>query len=1282
MKNNKIMSTLVVLTLLLSGMVMLYTTTDFTFVDSVGATTTSLIKDGTELQEKNLTCGELVTIEVNDNGLNAAEEYTAKVWKNGTGWIELEDGDADDYGNIEIEFNVPSYDDLGVNPVKNNSELNVSAGHLSPGQWNIRLFDESGTEVGSNHTINIGNMFDVRFYDSNDDEIDYVVYNTTYEPFYIRIYNWTSSGWDLQDDDTFNVEIFDPDSTSLDDKTVTTGVWDWDFMRSDNNYNSGSDNLENYYWVNASINSNWYSNVSLPVKVNMTATVSSDLEWGDEVSISGYVRDGQDDGVPSYDLRVYAPVDGGYDVVESTFDTYSSGRYSFSVQTGSDETGNAGTWYVGTYNADDASPRLNMTYEPPYIPGFIPYHSFEVGTKDDARVNLEMDDDIIAGFNQTINVSVYNSSWMDVYEYQEMSIHVTGVPNYNWTTGETYDEDDIIQIDPSAISWSVDEDEKYCYYEFDHYFDETGTVTVWVSHNGYGNDTQNLTSIASSDDANPVSGFYTKKYSNEGMLPNITGTDTFDVVGAGDMNLIVEDMVESVLVDDTGDYQNDSSEVTLRIYGETELDGVNATVEITGCGLDITIKEDDPGNTPECTGYPGNGNSDGVYTVDIGPKTAGTITITVTNETEDESISKDYSVTGLTGSVTTSDGDDLLMTVGTTETITATVTNGAYSTVRVNFFDDGWTHITELNETSGDGTTEGEGLNGIFTFVPDEDDLDEIGYIVVTAEAAGNYMYDIIEVEPIYDLEIELLQPTLANATPIITVGLEQDFEFRLVDSDGNVVDEHDPSVTIKLIDEDHDEDNPLMTWSSEAATIDSSGDEWEVDDLRPYWKGQLVITGTNASDGIAHEGNLTLDVEYATITYSPDAVTAGIGTENLTVTVTGVDANGDPLPDGTRMYFYCNDSVNTDVGGDADNEDNVDFDDFYVEFDEDGVGEFDLAAVGDMKTSINGTLQISPYSPPYNPSNGNRTLGEFNIYYPNFAINPDTIYLGQSNEVEITATDTDGEPIYGINLTFVSSIPGILSSQPDPVMTNADGIAELSVSPQAGGKLNVTIARNVEYEDGQLNWTNSVITDSYVTVTSIKTMKISISKSPIYQGETLTVTVTSGNDALSGVDVEFAETTAQTDSNGEATFTVPDPGVESATYTIIAEKSGYTSADKSITVIKVYSVQIVGPNTAPAPGEEFTVSIIANGQALAGATVEFNGDTYTSNARGELTLTAPDSAGSHTISASYENYEDGTLTINIEEGEEPGVPGFELLTLVAALGAAFILFKRRKRTV
>jgi len=278
---------------------------------------------------------------------------------------------------------------------------------------------------------------------------------------------------------------------------------------------------------------------------------------------------------------------------------------------------------------------------------------------------------------------------------------------------------------------------------------------------------------------------------------------------------------------------------------------------------------------------------------------------------------------------------------------------------------------------------------------------------------------------------------------------------------------------------------------------------------------------------------------------------------------------------------------------------------------------------------------------------------------------------------VEITATDHEGTPVEGINLTFVSSITGILSAQPDPVQTNADGIAQLSINPLASGKLNVTIARNLAYEDGQLNWTNSVVTDTYVTVTSIQEMKISLSKSPIFEGETLTVTITSGTNTITDVNVEFGETTAKTDSNGQAIFTVPDPGVESAVYTVTAEKAGYVDAEKSLTVIKIWDVVIIAPSSAPGLGEEFTISILAKGTALAGATVEFNGKTYTSGADGKLTITAPDTAGDYTVTGSYEDYTTATVTITIKEGD--GVPGFELLTLIAALGVAFILLRRRR---
>jgi len=56
--------------------------------------------------------------------------------------------------------------------------------------------------------------------------------------------------------------------------------------------------------------------------------------------------------------------------------------------------------------------------------------------------------------------------------------------------------------------------------------------------------------------------------------------------------------------------------------------------------------------------------------------------------------------------------------------------------------------------------------------------------------------------------------------------------------------------------------------------------------------------------------------------------------------------------------------------------------------------------------------------------------------------------------------------------------------------------------------------------------------------------------------------------------------------------------------------------------------------------------------------------------------LTAPSEEGDYTVTATYEDYEDATFVITIKAG---GIPGFELLTLIAAIGVAFILFRRRR---
>jgi hypothetical protein len=667
--------------------------------------------------------------------------------------------------------------------------------------------------------------------------------------------------------------------------------------------------------------------------------------------------------------------------------------------------------------------------------------------------------------------------------------------------------------------------------------------------------------------------------------------------------------------------------------------------------LDIEIDEEDAIDD-------GYWVSDGVYQVDVSPRTAGTLTIEAVNDTENMSVSKDFSISGLAGSITTSIGDDKEISVGSTETIILTVNYGQYSRIQTCYYDSSW-DLEEcfasmcLNESIGDNTA-GNGLNGIFEFTPEEDDLDHVGFIVVVAEAGGNYMYEIIEVAPIHDLNIEIISPD--NVTEqTLTCGLEHDWEFLIKDDAGDTVEDIE-FVLAEVLDEDEDT-------VQEYYLKEKAGNIWYMDDWVPHFTGDLLITAWNNTCEDEHDGNISLLIDCATIQYSPEGTTAAIGLEDITVEVTGYDANGNPLPEGTKLW------INVENSSAIDNDDTL-------TIDENGMGEFDIAMVGDVQQDLNLTLEGE-----WDSYDGNLTCGTFYIMWPNFDLNQDTIYIGQPNTIEAIATDYNGEPIEGINLTMWGSTSllqgGII---PDPVMTDANGMSTFSVNPIASGKLNLTIVKQIRWTDeGVVDWdaTDIVVTDQTVTITSLKSLTISVSKTPIWSSETLTITIKSGEIPVNDVAVTLGEETAKTDSNGEVTFTAPDPGVDSAIYTITAEKTGYTTKEKSITIIKKYQIAIVGPDKVEA-GKSFTVTIVAKGQPLAGATITYDGTTVVTDGEGKAKIKAPSKPGDITITATYGNYDPGTITLTISKADVQ--PGFELLTLIIALGVAFIILRRRRR--
>ena len=136
-----------------------------------------------------------------------------------------------------------------------------------------------------------------------------------------------------------------------------------------------------------------YTNKTIPVKLNMTfTTLPSDNEktWGDEITVKGYLKDGQGNAIGGYPVKLYSPAANNKFIAVDSQTTQGSGLFLFDVNTGSgsgkDDSAAAGTWYVGTEIAGtyriDETDTLDIT-------NFISYADFTVATRDDAVVEVK-----------------------------------------------------------------------------------------------------------------------------------------------------------------------------------------------------------------------------------------------------------------------------------------------------------------------------------------------------------------------------------------------------------------------------------------------------------------------------------------------------------------------------------------------------------------------------------------------------------------------------------------------------------------------------------------------------------------------------------------------------------------------------------------------------------------------------------------------------------------------------------------------------------------------------
>ena len=277
----------------------------------------------------------------------------------------------------------------------------------------------------------------------------------------------------------------------------------------------------------------------------------------------------------------------------------------------------------------------------------------------------------------------------------------------------------------------------------------------------------------------------------------------------------------------------------------------------------------------------------------------------------------------------------------------------------------------------------------------------------------------------------------------------------------------------------------------------------------------------------------------------------------------------------------------------------------------------------------------------------------------------PAALPYDEAAELKLTVT---GRGVGLNNVRVNITVPGMAAFS--GAQTNSEGVVMFAFKPPATGDITIRIE----------NRTSSVkvpvtLWSLYVDVPSQGN-----------EGESFTLTVRNGSatgTGIAGATVTFNKKTYTSGTDGTVTIPVADvPTVTSdREYTITATLVGHAPGSDTILIVNVPVLVIVPPSTMPKAGETFEVIIADDGgnSIVAATIVVSTGDTFTSGVNGIVKITAPDSEGTITVYATKTGFATSeTITITVSKAD--GIPGFELLSLIAAIGIAFILFKRRRR--
>jgi hypothetical protein len=632
--------------------------------------------------------------------------------------------------------------------------------------------------------------------------------------------------------------------------------------------------------------------------------------------------------------------------------------------------------------------------------------------------------------------------------------------------------------------------------------------------------------------------------------------------------------------------------------------------------------------------------SDGRWTVAVTPtKPGGTFTLTIDWPGDDNgTASQTIEIVNGTNVVSAVDK----FTVGADYNLTVTVTDMDGAPVKNANVYLMWENdaIGEFNHTSGNNKA-GKGLNGEYTFwiKPHAKDSTHTPAtapqnITIAAQWYSHFWgYTKVVMEKNHNMVVNIT-PTTSYAGD----STDYDIGISLVGGGHPVT----TGLTIAL----YNETGALVTgddaWSN-------TGHYTLTDETLILSGGTYYIYAYNATHDSRGQ-NATLLISKYTVTSSPSVLAWKIDEAvNMTFQVS---------PNATGILTLLNMSSAPDAAI-ADETTDIDI--------ENGIGTLDEV---NATTLGNVTFEFTPEG-----GESRSAQGIVKVTTATATPSPATIYDGEATLVTITVTHpATGTPLKGVRVGLDHGLAlntTILAKLPTDQFTDAAGKVQFSITADASG--NVTI-----YLKNETDPDNAFV----IVATARKTMAITTDAS-VNEQNTFTVQAKDNNGILitgTTVTFTFAGQTWPT-TTGVATLTAPAVST-SLTYTITATAEGYNSPSTTIMVINVPKLVIIPPSGEVKGKQKFTVTIANDeGAGVAGAAVTFNGGTFYSGANGICELTAPDvteTQATYPITATFTGYT-SAAAVNQVILKTPSVPGFELLTLIAAIGVAFLLLRRRR---